>query len=79
MKRSQSQLSVELRILKIKPVSLVRFSTFKDLQKAGTEIYSFLVKYKNFEYLEFQKKSVKVTCLSLYLIKADPLIHYLTF
>ena len=37
--RSQSQLSLELCILKIGPVSLVRFSKFKVLQKAGTEIY----------------------------------------
>ena len=53
--RSQSQLSVELWILKIGPVTLVRFSKFKVLQKAGTEIYWFLVKYKSFENLEFRK------------------------
>ena len=38
--RSQSQLSIELWILKIGPVSLVRYSKLKVLQKAGTEIYT---------------------------------------
>jgi len=43
-----------------RPVSLVRFSKFNVLQKAGTEIYAFVVKYKSFEN---PKKSGKVTCL----------------
>ena len=67
--RSQSQLSVKLWILKIAVVLLVQFSTFKVLQKAGTEIYSFLVKYKTFENPEIWKNqhnsSTERTCLSL--------------
>jgi len=49
MNRSWSQLPVELWILKLGPVSLVRFSKFKFLQKAGTEIYTYLQEYKSFE------------------------------
>jgi len=50
-------IGMRLKFHKKKPetVILVRFSKFKVLQTAGTEIYSFLVKYKNFENLEFQK------------------------
>jgi len=36
-------------------VLLVQFSKFKVLQKAGIEIYTYLLKYKSFEHPEFRK------------------------
>jgi len=59
MDRPQSQLSVELKIWKIRPVSLVRFSKLKVLQKAGTEVYTFIIQFKSFENLEFRKNPEK--------------------
>jgi len=62
MTKSQSQLSVELWILTIGPVILVRFSKFKVLQRAGTEIYSFLVKYKSFKIRNSKKNPTVSGC-----------------
>jgi len=44
-------------------VILVRFSKFKVPQKAGTEIYSIVVKYKSSEISGIPEKSGKVSCL----------------
>jgi len=49
MNRFQSQPSVELSILEIRPVLLVRISKFNVLQKVGTEIHTYLLNYKSFE------------------------------
>ena len=58
--RSQSQLSVELWILKIGPVILVRFSKFKVLRKAGTEIYAIYQNIRDWKIPEFRKNLMPV-------------------